>query len=230
MAPAPARRALARALIFLGPPGAGKGTQAKLVAEQYGVPHLSTGDMFREHVRLGTELGRQAKPIMERGDLVPDQIVLGMVEERIARPDCADGFVFDGFPRTLAQAETLNRILEQQDFGEPAVIFFRVADDVLLRRLTGRRTCKTCGAIYNIYDHPPKVEGRCDIDGGELMQRADDKPEVIGERLAAYEKQTKPLVEFYRAQGVLTEIDAAAGIATVSKSLAGVLSRIEAHH
>lgn len=228
MGVAPARKPLGRALIFLGPPGAGKGTQAKRIAAEYGAPHLSTGDMLREHVTQGTELGRKAKPIMESGALVPDDIVLGMVEDRISRPDCERGFIFDGFPRTLAQAEALNRILEQQDFGEPAVIYFRVADDVLLKRLTGRRTCKVGGEIYNIYENPPKVEGRCDNDGGELVQRPDDRPEVIRERLAAYEKQTMPLVSYYRAQGVLEPLDAAADIAGVANSLAGILSRLEA--
>jgi adenylate kinase len=228
MGVAPARKPLGRAVIFLGPPGAGKGTQAKRVAAQYGAPHLSTGDMLREHVAQGTELGRKAKPVMESGALVPDDIVLEMVEERISRPDCKGGFIFDGFPRTLAQAEALNRILEQQDFGEPAVIYFRVADDVLIRRLTGRRTCKAGGEIYNIYDHPPKVEGRCDSDGGELIQRPDDRPEVIQQRLAAYEKQTMPLVGYYKALGILQPVDAAADISDVAKSLAGILSRIEA--
>lgn len=228
MGVAPARKALGRALIFLGPPGAGKGTQAKRVASQYGVPHLSTGDMLREHVAQGTELGRKAKPIMDGGGLVPDEIVLGMVEERISRPDCESGFIFDGFPRTLAQAEALNRILDRQDFGRPAVIYFRVADDVLIRRLTGRRTCKLGGEIYNVFDHPPRVEGRCDNDGGELIQRPDDRPEVIKERLAAFEKQTMPLVGYYEALGVLEPVDGAAGISDVAKSVAGILSRIEA--
>ena len=228
MGVAPARKPLRRALVFLGPPGAGKGTQAKRVAVQYDVPHLSTGDMLREHVAQGTDLGRKAKPIMESGALVPDEIVLGMVEERISRPDCERGFIFDGFPRTIAQAEALNRILEKQDFGEPAVIYFRVADDVLIRRLTGRRTCKVGGEIYNVYDNPPKIEGRCDNDGGELIQRPDDRPEVIRERLAAYEKQTMPLVGYYKAQGVLEPVDAAADILDVAKSLSGILSRLEA--
>ena len=228
MGTAPARKSLGRALIFLGPPGAGKGTQAKRVAAEYGVPHLSTGDMLRDHVARGTELGQKAKPIMESSALVPDDIVLGMVEERISRPDCERGFIFDGFPRTLAQAEALGHILERQDFGEPAVIYFRVADDVLIRRLTGRRTCKVGGEIYNIYDNPPRVEGRCNNDGGELVQRPDDRPEVIHERLAAFEKQTMPLVGYYKAQGVLQPVDAAADITGVADSLAGILSRLEA--
>lgn len=218
----------ARAVIFLGPPGAGKGTQAKLVASRFNVPHLSTGDMLRDNVSRGTELGLLAKPVMERGELVSDALVLRMVEERIARPDCRNGFVFDGFPRTVAQAEALDGILAKQGIGAPAVIYFNVAEDVLMRRLTGRRTCKACGEIYNIYDRPPKLEGHCDADGGELVQRADDKPEVIRERLAAYDRQTKTLVDYYRSQGVLHEVDGAASMEAVTASVFGALSKFEA--
>lgn len=218
----------ARAVIFLGPPGAGKGTQAKLVASRFNVPHLSTGDMLRDNVSRGTELGLLAKPVMERGELVSDALVLRMVEERIARPDCRNGFVFDGFPRTVAQAEALDGILAKQGIGAPAVIYFNVAEDVLMRRLTGRRTCKACGEIYNIYDRPPKVEGRCDADGGDLVQRADDKPEVIRERLAAYDRQTKTLVDYYRSQGVLHEVDGAASMEAVTASVFSALSKFEA--
>ncbi len=214
---------LRRALIFLGPPGAGKGTQAKRIAKRYGVPHLSTGDMFRDHVSRGTELGRLAKPVMERGGLVSDEIVLGMVEERISRPDCANGFVFDGFPRTLAQAEKLDLILQRRQFGRPLAIHFLVDEEALLRRLTGRRTCSVGGEIYNIYDHPPKVEGRCDNDGGELIQRPDDRPEVIRERLAAYERQTKPLVDYYRQRGALVDLNGAGDVDTVTHSLLRIL-------
>jgi adenylate kinase len=219
---------LARAVIFLGPPGAGKGTQAKLVAARFGVPHLSTGDMLRENVSRGTELGLLAKPVMERGELVSDALVLRMVEERVARPDCRNGFIFDGFPRTVAQAEALDAILKRHGLGAPAVIYFNVAEDVLMRRLTGRRMCKVCGEIYNVYDRPPKVEGRCDKDGGELVQRADDRPEVIRERLAAYERQTKTLVEHYRSQGVLHEVDGASSMEAVTASVFGALENFEA--
>ena len=219
---------LARAVIFLGPPGAGKGTQAKLVAARFGVPHLSTGDMLRENVSRGTELGLLAKPVMERGELVSDALVLRMVEERVARPDCRNGFIFDGFPRTVAQAEALDAILKRHGLGAPAVIYFNVAEDVLMRRLTGRRTCKVCGQIYNVYDRPPKVEGRCDKDGGELVQRADDRPEVIRERLAAYERQTKTLVEYYRSQGVLHEVDGASSMEAVTASVFGALENFGA--
>ncbi len=221
----PAARALGRPVIFIGPPGAGKGTQAKLVAQRYDVPHLSTGDMFRDHVSRGTELGRRAQPIMESGGLVPDEIVLAMVEERIAQPDCARGFIFDGFPRTLGQAERLDEILARAGLGRPLVVHFVVPAELLLRRLAGRRTCKTGGEIYNIYEHPPKVPGRCDVDGGDLIERPDDREEVVRERLAAYERQTKPLVEYYRRQGVLRELDGSAPTARVAESLGKILER-----
>jgi adenylate kinase len=227
VAQAEAKWLLARPVIFLGPPGAGKGTQAKLVAAHYGVPHLSTGDMLRENVALGTPLGALAKPIMERGDLVPNDLILRMVEERIARADCAQGFVFDGFPRTLAQAEALDGILEAQGSGPAAVIYFRVPQEILMRRMTGRRMCKIGAEIYNVYDRPPKVEGICDVDGGELIQRPDDRPEAIRERLRTYHAQTKPLVDYYRAQGTLDEIEADASVAAVTNSVFNALARLE---
>ncbi len=210
-------------MILLGAPGAGKGTQAKEAARKLQVPHLSTGDMFRDHVGRGTELGRQAKPIMERGELVPDAIVLGMVEERIARPDCARGFILDGFPRTLAQAEALDTLLVARGAGDPAVLHIVVDEQGLVRRLTGRRTCKLCGEIYNVHDRPPKVAGRCDKDGGELVQRADDREEVIRERLAAYHRQTQPLVKYYRGRGVLMDVDGAGTAEDVTRKVFGIL-------
>src|SRR4030081_2096756 len=183
---------LDRAVIFLGPPGAGKGTQAMELAKQYAVPHLSTGDMLREHVSKGTPLGVKAKPIMERGELVPDSLVLQMIRERIERPDCSHGFVFDGFPRTVAQAKYLGESLKHHGYKRPFVIHLAIDPSILMRRLTGRRTCKVGGEIYNIYERPHKVEGICDAGGGELIQRPDDREEVIGPRLQAYERQTAP--------------------------------------
>ena len=200
---------LDRAVIFLGPPGAGKGTQAKELARFYGVPHLSTGDMLREHVEHGTSLGQQAQPIMARGELVPDSLVLKMVAERIERPDCTHGFVFDGFPRTVAQAQYLGQLLNEHGVRRPIVIHLVIELPMLMKRLTGRRVCKVGGEIYNIYDRPPKTPDRCDKDGGELVQRPDDSEEVIGPRLAAYERQTSPLVAYYRRLGLLHSIDAA---------------------
>ncbi len=210
---------LDRAVIFLGPPGAGKGTQAKELAAKYGVPHLSTGDMLREHVSKGTPLGIKAKPLMERGELVPDSLVLQMIRERIERPDCAHGFVFDGFPRTVAQAKYLSELLKLHGYKRPFVIHLAIDPSILLRRLTGRRTCKVGGEIYNIYERPPKVDEICDNDGGELIQRPDDREEVIGPRLQAYEKQTAPLVTYYSRRGLLHAIDASKSVEEVSRQV-----------
>lgn len=198
---------LARPIVLLGAPGAGKGTQARELAKHFGVPQIATGDMFRDHVARGTELGRQAKAVMERGELVSDEIVSAMVDDRIRRADCRQGFLLDGFPRTLPQAERLEEILAAAGFGPVLAINIEVSYDSLFRRLTGRRTCKTCGAIYNLYDRPPRVPDRCDRDAGELLQRADDREEVIRERLAAYERQTKPLIDYYRRRDALVEVN-----------------------
>lgn len=204
-----ATKKLARPLIFLGPPGAGKGTQARAVAEHLGVPQISTGDMFRDHVARGTDLGKQAKAVMERGELVSDDLVVAMVVERITRRDCENGFLLDGFPRTLAQAERLERLLAEAGWPGPLAVNMEVRYNELIRRLTGRRTCSVCGEIYNIHYRPPKQEGRCDREGGELVQRPDDREEVIRERLNEYEKKTKPLVEFYRQREALLDVEAA---------------------
>ena len=212
-----------KALIFLGPPGAGKGTQAKRIAKELGVPHLSTGDMLREAVANGTALGKQAKPIMDRGDLVPDSIVLGMVEERLQRADCANGFIFDGFPRALPEAEELDRILERRGFGNPLVIEFKVAADTLIKRVSGRWSCPVGGETYNVYERAPKVPGICDVDGAKLVQRNDDRPEIVKERFGAYEKQTKPLSEYYRKRGVLKTVDGAQSVDEVTAALNGIL-------
>ena len=215
---------LDRAVIFLGPPGSGKGTQAKELAGQYAVPHLSTGDMLREHVSKGTPLGLKAKPIMERGELVPDSLVLKMVAERIERPDCGHGFVFDGFPRTVAQAKYLGELLRRQGFRQPFVIHMVIPTSVLMKRLTGRRTCKLGGEIYNIYERPPKVEGICDNDGGELLHRPDDREEVVAPRLNAYEKLTAPLVQYYRRLGRLHDVDANRSVEEVRRQICQLVS------
>jgi len=210
---------LDRAVVFLGPPGAGKGTQAKELARRFSAPHLSTGDMLREHIAQGTSLGQRAQPIMARGDLVPDSIVLRMVAHRIEQPDCSHGFVFDGFPRTVAQAQWLGVLLKQHGFKPPLVVHMVIDPALVLRRITGRRTCKVGGEIYNVFERPPKVEGRCDNDGGELEQRPDDREEIVGPRLAAYQKQTAPLAAYYRRLGRLRDIDAAKSVGEVGTSI-----------
>jgi adenylate kinase len=203
-------------VIFLGPPGAGKGTQAKRLAAKYGVPHLSTGDMLRENIARGTPLGAKAEPVMKRGELVPDSLVLKMVARRIEEPDCAHGFVFDGFPRTVAQAQYLGVLLKQHGYKKPVVVHFAIESGLLLRRITGRRMCKVGGEIYNIYERPPKNDCRCDQDGGELEQRPDDREEIVGPRLEAYERQTQPLVAYYRRLGLLHDVNAAQGVDDVA--------------
>ena len=212
-------------LILLGPPGAGKGTQAKAVASGFGLAHISTGDMFRDHMSRNTPLGEQAKRFVQSGGLVPDEITLGMVGERISQPDCRNGFVLDGFPRTRPQAEALAETLRGRPWGEPLVIYFAVDADQLLGRLTGRRTCKVGGEIYNIYDCPPKVPGKCDNDGGELYQRPDDREEVIRERLSQYETQTRPLVDYYSGRGQLAEVNAMGSQQDVTERVLQVLGR-----
>jgi adenylate kinase len=217
--------ALQRALILLGPPGAGKGTQAKRLAACYRVPHLSTGDMLRDAVARGTPLGRMAEPIMRRGELVPDDIILGMVEERLVQQDCRDGVLFDGFPRTVPQAESLEDILERCGLGKPMVLNLCVDRETVLRRLAGRWTCSVGGEIYNVYDAPPKLAGICDKDGGKLIQRPDDRSETVIERLRAYEQQTQPLVDYYGKQGVLVTVNGSAPIDALTPKLIEIVDR-----
>ena len=197
----------AQALIFLGAPGAGKGTQAREVAKQFSIPQISTGDILRDAVKKQTPLGLAAKAKMEAGELVPDEVVCGIVEERIGESDCRVGFILDGFPRTLAQAQFVDRILQEKGRGNPLVVNIRVDDQVLMKRLTGRRTCSVCGEIYNIYFSPPKQEGVCDKDGGKLLHRTDDQEETIRQRLVAYDKQTSPLIEYYRKKSLLHDVN-----------------------
>lgn len=190
-------------IIFLGPPGAGKGTIAAMVSKQFGIPQISTGELFREAVAKGTPLGKQAKGYMDRGELVPDQITIGLMKERIAQSDCKKGFILDGFPRTIVQADALAHSGMKID----QVVSFNIPQSVLLQRLGGRMTCRTCGAIYHVTNIPPKVVGKCDKDGGELYQRDDQKPEAVKKRLQVYEAQTAPLGAYYQKKGLLAEID-----------------------
>jgi adenylate kinase len=214
-----------RAVIFLGPPGAGKGTQAKAVAGRFGLAHISTGDMFRDHMSRNTPLGEQAKKFVQSGGLVPDEIVLGMVGDRISQPDCRNGFVLDGFPRTRPQAEALAETLRRGSWGQPLVVYFAVDADQLLGPRNRRPTCKVGGAIYKKIYFPPQVPARCDNDGGELFQRPDDREEVIRERLSQYEAQTRPLVDYYRGAGLLAEVNAMGSQAEVTDRVLQVLNR-----
>jgi adenylate kinase len=213
-------------LVLLGPPGAGKGTQAERIAAKYGVPHLSTGDMLREAVAADTEVGRRAKAIMDAGELVPDEVMNRLVAERIAQPDAARGFVLDGFPRTVAQAEALDDLLKQRDQRLDAVLELAVDDDALVDRISGRFACAQCGAGYHDRFRHPKAEGVCDVCGSrEFVRREDDKPETVRARLDAYHAQTAPLLPYYRNKGLLAEVDGMAEIEDVSTE---VFNRIAA--
>ncbi|MDP9101093.1 MAG: adenylate kinase [Actinomycetota bacterium] len=205
-------------LVLVGPPGAGKGTQAQFVAEHTGVPKISTGDIFRANVSAGTPLGLRAKAYMDRGDLVPDDVTIDMVRDRLREADALEGFLLDGFPRTVPQAQTLDDILrETADTKLDVVLELVVDSDEVIRRLSGRRTCRTCNHIWHVDFDPPRTEGVCDIDGGELYQRDDDLPETIKNRLEVYEEQTAPLVAYYANRGVLIGIDATGPVDDVTQ-------------
>jgi adenylate kinase len=195
-------------VILLGPPGVGKGTQAARIASEFGIAHISTGDMFREAVAAGTELGKTARKYMAAGALVPDEIVIGMVEERLGRPDTQKGFLLDGFPRTIPQAEALERLLEKLGRPVTAVVDLVADEELLISRLSGRRVCALCGATYHVENNPPRVEGVCDVCGGEVRQREDDRPEAIRERLREYSSKTAALTEHYSRAGLLESVAA----------------------
>jgi len=194
-------------IVLLGPPASGKGTQAARLKEMLDLPHVASGDLFRENLKNETELGQKAKVYMDRGELVPDDVTIAMVMERLSRPDCANGALLDGFPRTIAQAEALDQALAQQGHGISIVPYIAVPDEVLIERVSGRRLCRLCGESYHVRFNPPKQPGVCDKDGGELYQRDDDKPETVRKRLQVYWEQTSPLIDYYRDQGVLVEVD-----------------------
>ena len=193
-------------VIFLGPPGAGKGTQAQALAREWGVPHVATGDMLREAVAAETPLGLEAKRHMDSGGLVPDDVVIGLVGERLAQPDAKAGVVLDGFPRTVTQAEALDALFARTGLTLDRVVFFDVSRDELLRRLTGRRVCRACGRTFHLVSAPPKVAGKCDACGGELYQRVDDSEATVATRLDVYQKQTAPLLDYYRRRKLLAEV------------------------
>ncbi len=193
-------------LVFLGPPGAGKGTQAVRLSERLGVSHISTGDMLREAVANGTPLGKKAKAYMEAGKLVPDEMIIRIIEERISRKDCEKGFILDGFPRTVAQAKALDGLMEETGAALDAVVYFDTPDEVIVERLGGRVVCRQCGAIDHVKNMPPRKEGVCDVCGGELYRRKDDEPSTVRERLKVYREETKDLIAYYEERGLLMRV------------------------
>jgi adenylate kinase len=207
----------------MGPPGAGKGTQAERLKERLGIPHLSAGDMLREAVRRGTPLGIAAKANMDRGELVPDDLVSGLVAERLAEPDCAAGFLLDGFPRTVAQADTLHAVLRERGRRLDRAVALRVPLAELLRRLTGRLSCGSCGAAYHVLNRPPRRPGTCDACGAPVVQREDDREEVVRERLRVYENRTAPLLEYYRRESILAEVEGAGSVQEVEERIGRAL-------
>jgi adenylate kinase len=211
-------------LVLLGGPGAGKGTQAERLSKTLGIPQVSTGDLFRENLKQETELGMLAKGYMDRGELVPDEVTVGMVRERLSRPDCAGGAILDGFPRTVAQAEALESLLADMGTKLTAVPYIKVPEELLLKRLAGRWTCRQCGAMYHELFNPPEQPGVCDKCGGELYQRPDDTPETQKHRIDVYFEQTAPLIETYRKKGLLVEVDGRPGIEEVQAELLSVVA------
>ncbi|MEW6446980.1 MAG: adenylate kinase [Bacillota bacterium] len=212
-------------LLIMGPPGAGKGTQAVEVVKELKIPHISTGDMLREAVKQGTEMGKKAKEYMDKGQLVPDEVIIGVVKERIAQPDCKTGFLLDGFPRTLPQAEALDATLKDLGVKLDGVINIKVPRERIVARITGRRVCRSCGDTYHITNKPPKEAGKCDKCGGELYQRSDDTEETVNKRLDVYEAQTKPLLDYYGKQGLVLDINGDQPIDKVLQDILAVLKK-----
>ena len=210
-------------IIMLGAPGAGKGTQAKMIADKYGVPHISTGDIFRANIKNGTELGKKAKTYMDQGLLVPDEVTINMVLDRIQKDDCKDGYVLDGFPRTIPQAESLGKALQERGQKIDFALNVDVPDENIVKRMGGRRACINCGATYHIEHVPPKTEGICDKCGSELVLRDDDKPETVQKRLSVYHEQTKPLIGYYEQIGILATVDGTQEMDQVFNSIETIL-------
>ncbi len=212
-------------LIFLGPPMSGKGTQAARLSEQLGIPQVSSGDLFRENIKNQTSLGNEAKMYIERGDLVPDEVTIGMVADRLNREDCQSGALLDGFPRTIRQAEALDGILDELGASLSAVISVAVPDETLVERASGRRICRSCGQSYHLKFNPPQEDGICGVDGGELYQREDDKADTVRQRLDVYKAQTSPLIKFYKARGILEEVNGDQSIDDVGMDIAVVIKK-----
>jgi len=212
-------------IILFGPPGAGKGTQAKKLVDFYGIPQISTGDILRANVREGTELGLAAKAYMDKGELVPDEVLIGIIKNRLQEPDCEKGFILDGYPRTVPQADALAVILDEIDKPIDVVLNLQVPDEELVKRISGRLMCSKCGASYNKTFSPSKKEGICDICGGEIYQRADDKEDAVQNRLKVYKKQTQPLIDYYSKQGILVTLDGTKDINEVFKDIKAVLAK-----
>ncbi|MCD7750243.1 MAG: adenylate kinase [Lachnospiraceae bacterium] len=210
-------------IIMLGAPGAGKGTQAKMIAEKYQIPHISTGDIFRANIKNGTELGKEAKKYMDQGLLVPDELTVKILLDRVAQPDCVNGYVLDGFPRTIPQAEVLDSALNEMGDAIDYAINVDVPDENIVKRMSGRRACLSCGATYHIEHVPPKKEGICDVCGQPLVLRDDDKPETVLNRLKVYHDQTQPLIDFYSAKGVLKTVDGTVDMKDVFTSITAIL-------
>lgn len=213
-------------IILMGLPGAGKGTQASEIVKKFPIPHISTGDMFRKAIKDETDFGKEAKSYMDRGELVPDEVTVGIVKERISEDDAKKGFLLDGFPRTIDQAESLNQIMSELDREIDAVINIEVPEEELMNRLTGRRICEKCGTTYHLVFNPPKVDGICDIDGGKLYQREDDNPETVSNRLSVNVKQSKPILEYYNNKGVLKNIDGSKDIDEVTNDVIDILDHL----
>lgn len=221
----PMKRVMVLNLLLMGLPGAGKGTQAEKISEKYNIPHISTGDMFRSAIKEGTELGKKAKSFMDQGALVPDEVTIGIVKERLSQDDCANGFLLDGFPRTIAQAESLQTLLSELNQSIDHVLHVNVPEEKLVERLSGRRICPTCGRAYHVMYNPPEKEGICDKDGQALIQRDDDKPETVKNRLKINIEQSKPLLDFYRDKGYLVTIDGDQDIDKVFQEIQSIIEK-----
>ena len=213
-------------LVLLGPPGAGKGTQASAIVDKYNIPHISTGDIFRANIKEGTDLGKAAKAYMDKGLLVPDELVVSIVKDRLTKDDCKEGFLLDGFPRTVNQAQALDSELHKMDTKLDRVININASAEILIERAVGRRICKECGATYHIKFNPPKVAGICDIDGGVLYQRDDDNVETVSTRINVYMEQTEPLIAYYKEQNLLLDVDGTKSIDAIFETISKELDKI----